>query len=165
MENNNQDWINEMNKKLEEQRANYKRSIESGEVAARIRSSRNSAALKTRIANNVDFQSIAGKAGGKIRGAIQGKLNAENGHLEKHRAKAVKNRIESVNKKLQDNAKAFYDLIETTDWFVLKDVQHLTSQLGYKNPSSAAFKLIKLLDLYEVVKAKSTRIPTLYKKR
>lgn len=157
-------WIDNINNKLEEQRASYKEAKESGKVAARIRSSRNSKALKTRIANDNTYQSRVGKAGGPKGGAAQGKINTENGHLEKVRGKAIKNRIEANRKKLEDNAKAFYDLIETNDWFLIKDVQHLTSQLGYTDPKGAAFKLIKLLDLYDVIKGEGKK-PSLYKKK
>lgn len=54
-------WIDDLNKKLEEQRAAYKESIESGEVDTRVSQFTGGLGLKTLIENNPNHQSHAGK--------------------------------------------------------------------------------------------------------
>lgn len=110
-----------------------------------------------------EHQAKAGAAGGPTGGATQGRINVENGHLQKVRGTAIKNRIEANRLKLENNAKAFYDLIETDNWFLLKDVEHLIIKLGYTK-TGMAFRLIKLLDLYDIIQGKGNK-PSLYKKK
>jgi hypothetical protein len=88
MENtNNQDWANELNKKLEEQRQAYKESVDTGEVKKRKNRSSAALGLKTLIERNPNHQSKAGKSvkpesmsrRGKIGGKIAGQKAKESG--------------------------------------------------------------------------------------
>jgi hypothetical protein len=84
LKNNNMSWIDEVNKKLEEQRAAYKKSLESGEIALRVHSAssvfggnvtgpknKENGTMKKCIeasTSNKDLQSAKGKKGGSNTG-------------------------------------------------------------------------------------------------
>ena len=81
-------WIDEANKKLEEQRTNFQESLDSGEAAKRGMSSGGKIGGKTGNSTNAG---LAAKESGQLLaaavkgGKTTGKLNVESGHLEKVR--------------------------------------------------------------------------------
>lgn len=142
MENNNQNWINDLNKKLEEQRTTYKASLESGKALSK-RNSYASSLVSNESRSN----------GGKL-GSVTGTKNLEKARsVPGHQSKAAKisgdNNKKSGHTKIWSKAGAdasslkykqyrleklqyITDNIESNKEYTYKELQTILKQGGYK---------------------------------
>lgn len=89
-------WINDINKKLKEQRNNYAESVESGEASKRAKSYGGKNTMSGEYGDRI--RSLGGKKSGPNSVKKMLKANEENKHYEKLHSQEVRDKIHKSNK-------------------------------------------------------------------
>ena len=188
---NNQDWIKQMNEKLQKQREDFQKSIDEGETFKRKQSysakhvfDKNTGIWNMDQESKKEAEKKGGKtgasgksqvengtykkraiAGGKVTGPIQGKKNVESGHWKKCiklGGEATKNKWKNIHEeRIQQILKSG---IVPDDWFTRKYLLEVFIKHDMYNEMNSGGKPIERFLKSEYVVTKGNGRNKMYKK-
>jgi hypothetical protein len=160
LKNNNMSWIDEVNKKLEEQRAAYKESINSGDAGKRKRSAdaKNGGTItgnKHKESGHIQKLNDYPRAEGQRSAAakIAGNKNIETGWVKEFQKIGTQAAIKKLNDKKLAEIKILYSIMEQNTLYSYKQLKDITTHV--KNRRLGRLLIDDLAKPYiEVIKIK-----------